>query len=160
MFAGGVAAGRDEVVHSNTRRGVYRKLVLDGDRLSGALLVGDSAEARLLSGLLRSGDPVPAALLEPGGAPVAVQAPGPETVVCSCNAVTQGQIAAAIAARRPADGGPRPATTPGRNLLPVAPDRAQIEELLDRSTPDGNDAGQMAENGPGGRSGHDRGPSS
>ncbi len=137
VFAGGVAAGRDEVVQSNTRRGVYRKLVLDGDRLSGALLVGDSAEARLLSGLLRSGDPVPAALLEPGGAPVAVQAPGPETVVCSCNAVTQGQIAAAIAG-----GGLRTAAQVGnvtRAGTGCGGCAAQIEELLDRSS-DGNDA--------------------
>ena len=40
VFAGGVAGGRDEIVHSDTRRGIYRKLVLDGDSLAGALLVG------------------------------------------------------------------------------------------------------------------------
>jgi ferredoxin-nitrate reductase len=135
VFAGGVAGGPDEIVQSNTRRGVYRKLVLDGDRLSGALLVGDSAEARILSGLLRSGEPVPAGLLEPGGAPVAVEPPGPETVVCSCNAVTHGQIAAAIASgglRTPAQVGnvTRAGTGCGGCL-------AQIEEVLDRSS-DGN----------------------
>ncbi len=133
VFAGGVASGRDEIVQSNTRRGVYRKLVLDGDRLSGALLVGDSAEARILSGLLRSGDPVPAELLEPGAGPVApAQPPGPESVVCACNAVKRGQIEQAIAQgglRTPAQVG-----TVTRAGTGCGGCTAEIEELLDRSS--------------------------
>ena len=135
VFAGGVAGGIDEIVQSNTRRGTYRKLVLDGDRLSGALLVGDSAEARVLSGLLRSGEPVPPELLEPGGTRVAAETPGPEAVVCSCNAVTQGQIAAAIG-----NGGLRTVAQVGnatRAGTGCGGCTAQIEELLDRSS-DGN----------------------
>jgi ferredoxin-nitrate reductase len=137
VFAGGAAAGRDEIVQSNTRTGVYRKLVLDGDRLSGVLLVGDSAEARVLSGLLRSGDAVPADLLEPGATPVEAVPPGPETVVCSCNFVTHGEIDSAIRAgglRTPAQVG-----TVTRAGTGCGGCTAQIEELLDRS-PDGNKA--------------------
>ncbi len=137
VFAGGVASGRDEIVQSNSRRGVYRKLVLDGDRLSGALLVGDSGEARILSGLLRSGDPVPAGLLEPGAGPVApAEPPGPESIVCSCNTVNRGQIERAIAQgglRTPAQVG-----TVTRAGTGCGGCTAEIEELLDRSS-DGND---------------------
>ena len=146
LFAGGVGAGRDEIVQSNTRTGTYRKLVLDGDRLTGALLVGDSGDARVLSGLLRSGDPVPAHVLEPGGAtPVTTAPPGPETVVCSCNCVTQGTLETAIrqgGLRTPAQVGnvTRAGTGCGGCV-------AQIEELLDRSC-DGN-TGRPSRNRPG-----------
>jgi ferredoxin-nitrate reductase len=95
LFAGGTAVGEDEITFSDTRRGIYRKLVLDGERLAGAVLVGDTAVARRLSELLRSGAPVPDALLEPGGGPPAAE-PQPGDVVCSCNQVTHGQLSAAI----------------------------------------------------------------
>ncbi|MEA2264991.1 MAG: ferredoxin-nitrate reductase, partial [Solirubrobacteraceae bacterium] len=138
VFAGGEASGRDEIVQSNTRRGVYRKLVLRGDRLSGALLVGDSAEARVLSGLLRTGDPVPAELLEPGGAaPAPVGPPGPESIVCSCNSVNRGEVERAIRT-----GGLRTAAQVGtvtRAGTGCGGCAAEIEELLDRSS-DGNNA--------------------
>jgi ferredoxin-nitrate reductase len=100
VFAGGLAAaaaGMDELTVSDTRRGTYRKLVLDGERLAGAVLVGDVAPARALSELLRTQGPVPEALLEPGAA---VEAPPPSDadVVCSCNSVTRGALRAAIRA--------------------------------------------------------------
>ena len=40
--AAAAPAGHDEIVLSDTRRGVYRRLVLDGDRLTGGVLVGDA----------------------------------------------------------------------------------------------------------------------
>jgi ferredoxin-nitrate reductase len=99
VYAGGTsadaaAAGHDEILHSDTRRGIYRRLVLDGDRLAGAVLVGDATGARSMSDLLRSGAPVPAELFEParsGAAPA-----DPAATVCSCNAVTVGEVQAAI----------------------------------------------------------------
>jgi ferredoxin-nitrate reductase len=106
LFAGGEACarpGQDEIVFSDTRRGAYRKLVLDGGRLAGALLVGEASQARALSELLRTGASVPPALLEPGG--VDASAPPPAAcaddgaLVCSCNAVTRGEIVSAIRAR-------------------------------------------------------------
>ncbi len=104
VYAGGASAGpapagHDEVVLSDTRRGVYRRLVLDGERLTGAALVGDVGAARRLSELLRSGDPVPAELLDAGGAGAgtgASLAADPAATVCSCNAVTVAEVQAAI----------------------------------------------------------------
>jgi ferredoxin-nitrate reductase len=103
LFAGGGQAAsehQDEIVFSDGRRGVYRRLVLDGERLAGAVLVGDVSQARELSGLLRSEDPVPERLLAgPGEATEAEPDPGPEATVCTCNAVTRGEIEQAISAR-------------------------------------------------------------
>jgi ferredoxin-nitrate reductase len=102
LFAGGAQAavgGQEEVVWSDGRRGAYRKLVLDGDRLAGALLVGDAAGARELSGLLRAGGQVPERLLCPPGArPPEPADPDPSETLCSCNDVTRGAIEAAIRA--------------------------------------------------------------
>ena len=100
LFAGGEkgADAIDELVWSDGRRGVYRRLLLDGDRLAGAILVGDTTEARELSLLLRTGEPVPERFLDPPGAPVAQTAPQPSDVVCACNGVSRGAIEGAIAA--------------------------------------------------------------
>ena len=103
VYAGGDSAapapgGHDEFVQSDTRSGIYRRLVLDGERLTGAALVGDVSAARQLSELLRTGDPVPAELLTSGGAitsPVALAA-DPSATLCSCNAVTVGEVQTAI----------------------------------------------------------------
>ncbi len=81
------------------RRGVYRKLILDGERLVAAILLGDVAGARELSALLRSGEAVPERLLAPPGAAAESPAAEPGDLVCSCNAVTRGEIEAAIRAR-------------------------------------------------------------
>jgi ferredoxin-nitrate reductase len=102
VFAGGrqdAADGHDEIVLTDTRRGIYRKLVLDGDRLTGALLVGDTALARPLSELLRTGDPVPEQLLESGSAPAVTERDDPAETICSCNAVTREEIDRAIVAK-------------------------------------------------------------
>jgi len=101
VYSGGDAAGtapvgHDEIVLSDTRRGIYRRLVLDGDRLTGGVLVGDAASARQLTELLRTGGEVPDELLEPGGAPPKPLASDPEATICSCNAVTVGEVQAAI----------------------------------------------------------------
>jgi NAD(P)H-nitrite reductase large subunit len=98
LFAGGrteAAAGEHEISFTDTRRGVHRKLVLSAERLVGAVLVGDTAAARQLSELLRTGAAVPAELLSTGSrfdAPTA----SPEAVVCSCNSVTRAALDAAI----------------------------------------------------------------
>src|SRR5206468_6613676 len=78
-----------------TAAGVYRKLVLDGDRLAGALLVGDTSLARELSVLLRTDDQCPADLLDPT-APRVPAEPSDAGLVCSCNEVTRGTILNAI----------------------------------------------------------------
>ena len=100
VFAGGrqtAATDEDELVWSDGRRGVYRKLVLAGERLVGAILVGDSAHGRTLAGLLRSGEDCPASLLEPAAVPELE--PSDDALVCACNQVTLGELRAAIADR-------------------------------------------------------------
>jgi ferredoxin-nitrate reductase len=111
LFAGSArdASAGDELVWIDGRRGVYRKLTLDGERLAGAILLGDVSGARELSSLLRSGEPVPEKLLAPPGAAVEAPKPGPDDLVCSCNAVSRGEIEAAVRAR-----GLRSATEVGR----------------------------------------------
>jgi ferredoxin-nitrate reductase len=104
LFAGGSAtAARDqhELVRSDTRSGVYRKLVLDGERLAGAVLVGDTSERATIVELLRSEQPVPATLLAaPGPTREAAAEDGCDPTVCACNAVTRGTILAAIESRQ------------------------------------------------------------
>jgi ferredoxin-nitrate reductase len=103
VFAGGrsdAREGEDELVVSDTRRGIYRKLVLDGDRLTGAVLVGDTALARSLSELLRSGRAVPQELLDPLTPAARSSGPpaDPGATICSCNGVSRGAIDRAIVA--------------------------------------------------------------
>jgi NAD(P)H-nitrite reductase large subunit len=103
VYAGGIAdaaGGQDEVTLRDTRSGRYRKLVLDGDRLVGAILIGAVAAARRCTAALRSGDALDPMLID-GGLASGAEAPPPssDTTICSCNAVTAGAIDAAIAAR-------------------------------------------------------------
>ncbi|MDP1847298.1 MAG: molybdopterin-dependent oxidoreductase [Solirubrobacteraceae bacterium] len=102
VYAGGVSAetmpaDHDEIVLSDTRRGIFRRLVLDGERLTSAALVGDVSAARRLTELLRTGDPVPSDLLDSGSGPSAdALAADPSANVCSCNDVSVGDVQAAI----------------------------------------------------------------
>jgi NAD(P)H-nitrite reductase large subunit len=102
LFAGGASAagdGQDEIVWSDGRSGVYRKLVLEGERLAGAVLVGDAGDGRRLSELLRRGGAVPDQLLGPPGSGAEQPTePDPGDLICSCNAVTRGEIEQAIRA--------------------------------------------------------------
>jgi ferredoxin-nitrate reductase len=102
LFCGGQAAvadGDDELVALDSRRGVYRRLVLRDGRLVGATLIGDLSQARVLRELLASHAIVPDALLELGTgadpAPAGLS-DDPRTTVCSCMAVSQADIVAAI----------------------------------------------------------------
>jgi ferredoxin-nitrate reductase len=98
LYTGGELEGDDEITLRDTRRGIYRRLVLRGDRLVGATLLGDVADARRCTTALRSDAAVDDALLTPGTpAPPADLAD--DAVVCSCNAVSAGEIRAAIRAR-------------------------------------------------------------
>ena len=102
VYAGGVSAaatpaGHDEIVLSDTRRGIFRRLVLDGERLTSAALVGDVGSARRLTELLRTGDPVPTDLLESSAGPsIDAFAADPAANVCSCNDVSVGDVQKAI----------------------------------------------------------------
>jgi ferredoxin-nitrate reductase len=99
LFAAGralAADGEEELLSLDTRRGRYRKLVVAGDRLVGAVLLGELSEAVTLRRLVEEGRPVPAELLEatvPTDAAARVSG-----IVCSCADVTSEQIEQAIAA--------------------------------------------------------------
>lgn len=98
LYAGGALEGDEEVTLRDTRRGVYRRLVLRGDRLAGAVLLGDVADARRCSSALRADAPVEEALLSPGAATDPAEL-ADDALVCSCNEVTAGAIRDAIRAR-------------------------------------------------------------
>ncbi|MFB6981385.1 nitrite reductase large subunit NirB [Streptomyces scopuliridis] len=96
--AHGAAPGCLDVVYSDPRAGVYKKLVVDGaGTLLGGVLVGDADAYGMLRPLTGSVPPVPAAqLVLPAGlgAPAAM---GPESlpdeaVICSCHNVSKGAI--------------------------------------------------------------------
>jgi NAD(P)H-nitrite reductase large subunit len=98
LYTGGELDGDDEVTLRDTRRGVYRRLVLRGDRLVGATLLGDVTDARRCTTALRSDAAVEEALLSPGAPAPEAELPD-DALVCSCNAVSAGAIRDAIRAR-------------------------------------------------------------
>jgi nitrite reductase (NADH) large subunit len=93
----------DELVHySESRRGVYKKLIIREGRLAGAILLGDGLAT---PGVLQSfdrGEELPrnrSELLFPrtGGARVIDVADLPVTAqICNCNGVSKGRIAEAV----------------------------------------------------------------
>lgn len=100
--AHGAADGCLDVVYCDSRAGVYKKLVVDGQgTLLGGILVGDAGSYGTLRALTGSVPPVsPEQLVLPAGtgAPTAL---GPsalpdEAVVCSCHNVTKGTIRGAV----------------------------------------------------------------
>jgi nitrite reductase (NADH) large subunit len=96
--AHGTAEGCLDVVYSDSRSGVYKKLVVDGEGvLLGGVLVGDADSYGMLRPLTGTVPPVsPEQLVLPAGAgaPVAL---GPsalpdDAVICSCHNVTKHAI--------------------------------------------------------------------
>ncbi|WP_137724409.1 nitrite reductase large subunit NirB [Prescottella subtropica] len=95
----GVTPGALEVVLSDAAKGTYAKLVVSDDArtLLGGILVGDATaygSLRPLVGRELPGDP--AALISPTGEKPGAGALPDDAQVCSCNAVTKGQICDAI----------------------------------------------------------------
>ncbi len=94
--------GSLELVYADAVAGVYKKLVVSADatRLLGGILVGDATAYGMLRPMVSSGIALPAnpeELILPaarGGGKIVMP---PEAVVCSCNNVTKGEIATAIA---------------------------------------------------------------
>ncbi|MTE18950.1 nitrite reductase large subunit [Streptomyces sp. TRM43335] len=102
----GSAEGSLDVVYSDSRAGVYKKLVIGSDgTLLGGVLVGDAEAYGTLRPLTGSVPPVaPERLVLPAGvgAPAAL---GPsalpdEAVICSCHNVTKGAVRAAVTDHR------------------------------------------------------------
>uniref|UniRef100_UPI00396C6788 nitrite reductase large subunit NirB n=1 Tax=Paracoccus sp. TaxID=267 RepID=UPI00396C6788 len=101
------APGREDIVFRDPGRGIYKRLVLEGDRLIGAVMYGDTADGAWFFDKIRTGcDVTPlrdTLIFGPafaGGATAdplaAVAALPPEAEICGCNGVCKGQITAAI----------------------------------------------------------------
>jgi len=90
----------DEVVEVLERsRGVYRKLVVRGGRVAGAVLVGDSAAGPMLIGMLERGELLPTNRLDVFCSTDALGRASPiEGALCNCNRVTRDQVLEAITA--------------------------------------------------------------
>ncbi|MEU0665488.1 nitrite reductase large subunit NirB [Streptomyces lavendulocolor] len=98
--AHGTAEGCLDVVYSDSRSGVYKKLVVDPDGvLLGGVLVGDAEAYGMLRPMTGTRPPVaPEQLVLPAGAGAPVSL-GPQSlpddaIICSCHNVTKGAICA------------------------------------------------------------------
>lgn len=109
--AGDFAEGekREEIVLRDPAQGVYRRLVIEDDRLVGAVMYGDTADSNWFFDLIRDGAPV-SDMRETlifgqsfqGGAPLdpmaAVAALPDDAEICGCNGVCKSKITGAVAA--------------------------------------------------------------
>lgn len=94
-------SGEDEVIRSDGRRGSYTKLVVDADRLVGAILLGDTSQADRLRALMASGERLPADVLEVAGPTREVEHASrggwaQQDTVCACMAVSRQRVETAI----------------------------------------------------------------
>lgn len=88
-----VGDGLEVVVHADPARHVYKKLVVRDGRLVGALLVGDLSTVGPVTQAFDRGSPLPVdrtgLLVAPRAGSGAVE---DEDTVCTCNAVTAGEL--------------------------------------------------------------------
>ncbi|WP_299932329.1 nitrite reductase large subunit NirB [uncultured Pelagimonas sp.] len=107
--AGDFAEGddREDIVFRDPARGVYKRLVLQDNKIIGAVMYGDTADGSWFYGLLKDGTDVSdmrdTLIFGPayqGGAPSdplsAVAALPDDAEICGCNGVCKGDIVAAI----------------------------------------------------------------
>ncbi|MEV7175871.1 nitrite reductase large subunit NirB [Kitasatospora sp. NPDC093679] len=100
----GTTEGSLDVVYSDSRSGIYKKLVVTADgALLGGILVGDAEAYSSLRPLAGTGNPLPVpaeSLVLPAGsgAPVSLgsSALPDDAVVCNCHNVTKGQVRSAV----------------------------------------------------------------
>ena len=107
--AGDFAEGddRDDIVFRDPARGVYKRLVLQGDRVLGAVMYGDTADGGWFHGLIKDQTDIsemretlifgPA--FQGGAAPdpmAAVAALPADAEICGCNGICKGRIVEAI----------------------------------------------------------------
>lgn len=101
------AKGREDIVFRDPARGVYKRLVIEQDRLIGAVMYGDTADGAWFFGLIKDATciaPMRDTLIfgpaYQGGTQAdplaAVAALPPEAEICGCNGVCKGTILKAI----------------------------------------------------------------
>jgi len=107
-FSGG-GSGCEDIVLRDASRGVYKRLILQEDRIVGAVLYGDTADGSWYFDLLRKGESVAdmrdflifgQAYASGGGQTdpkAAVAALSDDAEICGCNGVSKGQVVSCIA---------------------------------------------------------------
>ena len=99
--------GREDIVFRDPGRGIYKRLVLENDRIIGVVMYGDTADGSWFYGLLKDGTDISAMRdtlifgpgFQGGAAPdpmAAVAALPPEAEICGCNGVCKGTIINAV----------------------------------------------------------------
>ena len=100
--------GREDILLRDPARGVYKRLVIENNRLVGAVMYGDTADSNWFLGLIRDREDI-ADMRESlifgesyqGGAPLdptaAVAALPDDAEICGCNGVCKGTIVSTIA---------------------------------------------------------------
>lgn len=110
LFSAGdfsAAEGAEEIVFQDAGNGIYKKIVLDGARIKGAVLYGDTVDSSWYFQLLRDGTDITALrdhllfgqahLGDSGrGGENAVASLPDSAEICGCNGVCKGDIVAAI----------------------------------------------------------------
>ncbi|MEM1066259.1 MAG: nitrite reductase large subunit NirB [Pseudomonadota bacterium] len=101
------AEGREDIVFRDPGRGIYKRLVLENNRVIGAVMYGDTADGGWFHGLIKDGTDIaemretlifgPAFqggdVLDPMAAVAALPA---DAEICGCNGVCKGRIVEAI----------------------------------------------------------------
>ncbi|WP_412551168.1 nitrite reductase large subunit NirB [Shimia sp. MIT910701] len=101
------AEGREDIVYRDPARGVYKRLVIEDNRIVGAVMYGDTADGNWFFGLIKDREDISemrdTLIFGPafqGGSPLdpmaAVAALPDDTEICGCNGISKAQIVAAI----------------------------------------------------------------
>ena len=99
--------GREDIVFRDPGRGIYKRLVLEHDRIIGIVMYGETTDGNWFYGLMKDGTDISemreTLIFGPafqGGAPLdpmeAVAALPPEAEICGCNGICKGQIVQAV----------------------------------------------------------------
>jgi nitrite reductase (NADH) large subunit len=106
-FSGG--DGAEDIVMRDAARGIYKRVIVQGSKVIGAVLYGDTADGNWYFDLLKRGEDISdirealifgkafasgGALLDPNAA---VAALSDEAEICGCNGVSKGKVVACIA---------------------------------------------------------------
>ena len=107
-FSGG--EGAEDIVMRDASRGIYKRVIVRGDRLVGAVLYGDTVDGSWYFDLLRKGEDISqlreslifGQAFAQGGAPLdpnsAVAALSDDSEICGCNGVSKGKVVETIRA--------------------------------------------------------------
>ena len=99
--------GREDIVFRDPARGVYKRLVIEGDKLVGAVMYGDTADGNWFFGLIKDGTDIsemretlifgPAYQGGDTADPLSAVAALPlDAEICGCNGICKGTIVEAI----------------------------------------------------------------